>query len=91
MISVSLSEDDLKPYLDHVSLRFQNQDIIAGCINRPKNVTVTRDEARVQMLGSLLEKDKIFARRLQVNVAYHSPQMNQIAGDSSLSIESLQR
>ena len=91
MMSVGLSEDDLKPYLDKVSLQFQTQDITAGCINSPKNVTVTGDEAQVQMLGSLLEKDKIFARRLQVQVAYHSPQMNQIADVYSLSIENLQR
>ncbi len=90
MISVGLSEDDVRPYLDQVSLQFENPSIIAGCINSPKNVTVTGEVEQVDLLKSLLDKDHIFARKLQVDVAYHSPQMEEIAVDYLLSIKNLQ-
>ncbi|KAL9074826.1 MAG: hypothetical protein Q9161_001964 [Pseudevernia consocians] len=90
MISVGLSVDDIEHYFDQVSLHFGSRGIIVGCINSPKNVTVTGDERQVDVLKSLLDKDRIFARKLQVNVAYHSPQMGTIAADYLLSIKNLQ-
>lgn len=91
MISVGLSEEDVEPSLNQVALQFGNRGLIAGCINSPRNVTVTGDEAQVNSLKSLLEKNLIFARKLQVDVAYHSPQMDVIAADYLLSIKDLQR
>ena len=90
MISVGLSEDEIKRYLDQVSLHFKSRGITVGCINSPKNITVTGDEKQVDFLKSLLDKDRIFARKLQVNVAYHSPQMELIAAEYMLSIKNLQ-
>lgn len=90
MISVGLSEKDVEPYLNQISLQFGNRGMIVGCVNSPKNVTVTGDEAQVDLLKSLLEKDLVFARKLQVNIAYHSPQMEEIAVDYLLSIQDLQ-
>ena len=90
MISVGLSEDEIKRYLDQVSLHFKSRGITVGCINSPKNITVTGDEKQVDFLKSLLDKDRIFARKLQVNVAYHSPQMELIAAEYMLSVNNLQ-
>ena len=90
MMSVGLSEEDVKPYLNQVSQHFGNRGVIAGCINSPKNVTVTGDEAQVDWLRSQLEKNMIFARKLQVDVAYHSPQMDEIAAEYLLAIKDLE-
>ena len=90
-MSVGLSDDDVKPYLDQVSSQFGYRDVMVGCINSPKNVTVTGDEAQVNLLKSLLEKNLIFVRKLQVDVAYHSPHMDDIATEYLRSIKDLQR
>jgi acyl transferase domain-containing protein len=53
--------------------------LVAACVNSPKNLTLSGDAAHLDHLADLLEKDKIFARRLNVTVAYHSFQMRRIA------------
>lgn len=79
MMSVGISESQLVPYIKEFEVRFGRSDMVVACINSPKNVTVSGDEAQLDLLKSLLDQDSIFSRKLQVNVAYHSPQMNRIA------------
>ncbi|MCJ1389859.1 hypothetical protein MMC18_002716 [Xylographa bjoerkii] len=86
MISVGLSEDAVKPYLESLSSNFGSRGVTVGCINSPKNVTVTGNEPQVDKLKSLLEKDRVFARKLMVTVAYHSSQMEEIAAEYLSSI-----
>lgn len=78
-MSVGLSEGQLITYLKELEHRFGRSDIVVGCINSPNNVTVSGEDAQLDLLKSLLDQDSIFSRKLQVNVAYHSPQMNAIA------------
>ena len=55
--------------------------LVVACVNSPKNITVSGPETIISCLQKLLENDEVFARKLQVNVAYHSPQMNLIAAE----------
>ncbi|MCJ1386254.1 hypothetical protein MMC17_009380 [Xylographa soralifera] len=90
MISVGLSEDAVEPYLEQLSANFGSHGVTVGCINSPKNVTVTGSEPQVDKLKSLLEKDQVFARKLMATVAYHSSQMEEIAAEYLSSIGDLE-
>lgn len=89
MMSVGLSQDLLTPYLRESEIRFGSVGVVVACINGPKNTTVSGYEAQLDLLKSLLDRDSIFARKLQVNVAYHSPQMNEIATAYAMSLSNL--
>lgn len=86
MISVGLSEEQIPGYLEKVA-----PGLNVSCINSSKNITLAGDEDKVNALKLLLDKDGIFARKLNVRVAYHSPQMNQIAVEYLMRIEELDK
>ena len=77
MLSAGLSEADIGPYLDRVNTT--DNQLTVAYINSPQNVTVSGNLNRLASLQQLLEQDKIFCKRLNVSVAYHSKQMNEIA------------
>lgn len=80
MMAVGLNASQLEPYLQTVR---QNSDgeLIIACYNSPKNNTVSGDESLVDSLKELLDADGIFARKLNVQNAYHSAHMLAIAED----------
>ena len=90
MMSVGLSEVQIQSYLDQVSSSNIYGSLTLGCVNSPKNVTITGDESLINTLQSLLHTNGIFARKLQVGVAYHSPYMEQVAGDYKTLLTNIQ-
>ena len=90
MSAVALSESQVLPYLDKVALHFGEHDLHVACINSPKNVTVSGGDVQLEYLQEILEKRSIFARRLKVDVAYHSTRMNAIVSDYLALIKDLQ-
>lgn len=80
MLAVSLSESELAPYIASVLDEDCASALTCACINSPRNTTVSGMEPYIDKLAQLLQSDKIFARKLEVSVAYHSMQMHQIAG-----------
>ncbi|KAI1342798.1 hypothetical protein F5Y15DRAFT_268999 [Xylariaceae sp. FL0016] len=50
-------------------------DLTVACINSPSSVTISGDEEAIEKMGQLLVDHKLFARRLNVDVAYHSDHM----------------
>jgi acyl transferase domain-containing protein len=78
MMAVGLSGSRLEAYLDAVRKDLKGELIIA-CHNSPKNNTVSGDEALVDALKELLDADGVFARKLNVQNAYHSAHMEAIA------------
>ncbi len=76
MISVGLSELDVQPHLEQLSVQ---GSIAVGCVNSPRNVTMTGDEKLVDHLQTILGKRQIFSLKLDIGVAYHSAQMNDVA------------
>ncbi|KGO73766.1 Acyl transferase/acyl hydrolase/lysophospholipase [Penicillium italicum] len=79
MLAVGLSEQGIKPYIDKLRKDLEDFNLIVGCINSPKSVTVTGEVTQLDSLKIILDKDNILCRRLKVNLAYHSPQMKEVA------------
>ncbi|KAI0854080.1 hypothetical protein F5Y00DRAFT_250253 [Daldinia vernicosa] len=50
-----------------------------ACVNSPKNLTISGDAAHLDCLQALLDRNRVFARKLKVTVAYHSFQMKEIS------------
>lgn len=86
MISVALSETELLPIIEQLSSQGR---IAVGCVNSPKNTTMTGDKNVVDDLKDTMDRRQIFARKLAVDVAYHSTQMNEIAAEYRMLIEDI--
>lgn len=90
MIAVGLSEAQLLPYLGQIAEQHQEADLVIACFNSPKSVTVSGGELYINALKLLLEKDSVFARLLNVDIAYHSPRMRAIAAEYLSLVEDLE-
>lgn len=60
--------------------------VAVGCVNSPSSVTLSGDVAALEELRAVLDKRSVFARRLKVDVAYHSAHMNAAFEEYSASI-----
>ncbi|KAI1436832.1 putative polyketide synthase [Xylaria sp. CBS 124048] len=79
MLSAGLSEPKARELIDSVAAKASGFGLSIACINSPGNVTVSGEESLIDMLKDRLDEERVFARKLRVNVAYHSPQMEPIA------------
>ena len=73
MLAVGLGQDNIQRYLHN------NDSIEVACVNSPKSVTVSGKLTRLNELQSVIQVDGHFARVLQVDLAYHSSYMGDIA------------
>ncbi|KAF6807652.1 polyketide synthase [Colletotrichum musicola] len=73
MMSVGLGEEQVATYLAG------KHSVTVGCINSPVNVTLTGSRKHIDELWEVLDNKKIFARKLAVDIAYHSRFMNPVA------------
>jgi acyl transferase domain-containing protein len=81
MLAVALSEHEVTPYIEAAGAEFEVARLTVGCINSLKSVTISGEGAQLDALKARLDKDKIFCRRLKVNLAYHSSQMKEIESE----------
>ena len=82
MVSVGLSQSETTTQLKELETQDQGFDassMTLSCINSPSNVTVSGPERLVDIFIEHLHEQQIFARKLKVNVGYHSPQMHEIS------------
>ena len=75
MMSVGIGVNEANAYLDRVT---QGKAVVA-CINSPASVTVSGDVCALDQLEGILKTEGVFARRLKVEVAYHSHHMQSVA------------
>lgn len=80
MMAVGLSVSQLGHYTSQVQST-DSGELIVACLNSPKNNTVSGDEAMINGLKTLLDADGVFARKINVQNAYHSAHMKTVAGD----------
>ncbi|KAF2464560.1 reducing type I polyketide synthase [Lindgomyces ingoldianus] len=85
MIAVGLSCEAVSKYLP------LDNSICVACINSPESVTLSGDDCSMPDLKASLDQDGVFARKLQVDVAYHSHHMEQIADSYGRSLHDLER
>ncbi|KAL9045279.1 MAG: hypothetical protein Q9214_001655, partial [Letrouitia sp. 1 TL-2023] len=90
MMSVGLSMEAIMPSIDATNRLSESESIAIGCINSPNNVTVTGDRGAIDSLKKIMDEKGIFARKLPVNVAYHSAHMHSIAAEYSKRVSSLE-
>ncbi|KAL4934290.1 uncharacterized protein BDV17DRAFT_296996 [Aspergillus undulatus] len=90
MIAVALSPEDVLPYLEEINGQQADAKIDIACVNSPKSVTVSGDEALIDTLKARLDEAEVFARKLKVGVAYHSTQMREIAAEYCTAIGQLE-
>ena len=88
-MSVALSQQEAEVYIKEAIPHSRKGDLVVGCVNSPTNVTLTGDEDCIDMVKSLVEQKKIFARKLAVQVAYHSNAMTEIASEYAALIENI--
>lgn len=91
MMSVNLSETSMNAYFQRADLQDLSGRVTIACINSPDNVTVSGDEALIDVLQSALNSDQIFARKLSTGMAYHSPRMQVIAHEYRSSMQDLSK
>lgn len=89
MLSVALSALEAGPYLATVARQYPTAEIAIGCLNSPKNTTITGNERSIDALKAILDREKKFARKLKVGVAYHSRSMNKVGAEYELLIKDL--
>lgn len=77
MLAVGCSESELKPHLDSLKA----STVVLAAINSPASLTVSGDEEAVLELQTRLEEERVFNRKLRVDMAYHSHHMELIAQD----------
>lgn len=75
MLAVGLSEEQLEPHLRAVFQDSGANMLECGCINSPQSTTVTGSARYIDALASRLQEAKVFSRKLNVPIAYHSRQM----------------
>ncbi|KAJ2980610.1 hypothetical protein NUW58_g6899 [Xylaria curta] len=75
MAAIGLGSDDIQPYLV--------DGVVVACENSPSNTTLSGDEDKVLQVLQAVKSDhpEVIARRLQVDMAYHSHHMKTIGQD----------
>ncbi|KAL4788911.1 putative polyketide synthase [Aspergillus venezuelensis] len=84
MMAVGISRHDIVSYLDRLGKAVggkMHEQVSIGCVNSPQSVTLTGSVQHLDILQQWLDKDGIFARRLRVQIAYHSSVMCEIVDE----------
>jgi acyl transferase domain-containing protein len=84
MMAVGLAQEEVQPYISEILATEKAQiGLRVACVNSPTNTTVAGDEHLIDALNATLNAQNtgIFARKLRVQVAYHSPQMQAVANE----------
>ena len=85
-MAVAMSEEEITPYIME---SIHKGKVTVGCVNSPISVTLSGTEAAIDAIKEIMDRKQIFARKLAVNVAYHSSQMNEIASEYLRSLQDL--
>ncbi|KAI0096862.1 hypothetical protein GGR51DRAFT_489918 [Nemania sp. FL0031] len=81
MMAVGLSAEDVQQYLPKTG-----ETVVVACINSPASITLSGDKSALVNLQTTFNQNDIFCRLLQVENAYHSPQMSSVAEEYRRSI-----
>ncbi|KKK24815.1 hypothetical protein P175DRAFT_0548914 [Aspergillus ochraceoroseus IBT 24754] len=85
MLAAGLSAEKAEEYLQSTS----GGVVVVACHNSPDSVTLSGDVPALQEVASRLENDGVFARRLNVPLAYHSHHMVHMAQDYTDSLKEI--
>ena len=92
MVATALNQADAEKYLHALETRLpveqQGKVSLAG-INSASNTTMSGDEAIIDQIIAELEEKNIFARKLRVEVPYHSAGMDPILEELAIALADL--
>ena len=77
MLAVGASEEDAQGLIDAQTDIMG--DCTIACVNGPHSMTISGDAPRIAQISALADTRSIWNRRLKVDVAYHSQQMDTVA------------
>lgn len=78
MAAVALTTEETESSIHRVNEILGEGTLEIACLNSPDSHTVSGDLQKVEILVNMLESEKVFARRLNVEMAYHSRHMKPI-------------
>ncbi|KAL8402829.1 hypothetical protein RB596_009256 [Gaeumannomyces avenae] len=81
MAAVGLDKDKTMAAIKRVDAMMDHGTLEIACLNSQDSVTVSGDVGKLDALVEMLKNDKVFARRLNVEIAYHSRHMKPIVDD----------
>ncbi|KAJ4288925.1 hypothetical protein N0V90_011266 [Kalmusia sp. IMI 367209] len=79
MLAVGTSKEAIVSFIDQIPVPDGGERLAVACINSPQSITISGDEGQIIVLKRLLEDNHIFARILNVGIAYHSVHMLPVA------------
>lgn len=85
MMAVGMSKEDVEPLIAALT----TGKITVACVNSPQSITVSGDVEAIDKLKAILDEKKLFARRLAVDIAYHSHHMALVAEEYANSISGI--
>jgi acyl transferase domain-containing protein/NADPH:quinone reductase-like Zn-dependent oxidoreductase len=90
MLAVGAGVAEITPLLQKISS--SNGEARIACINSPSSVTISGDATAIAELQTIIKyiHPDMFARKLQVDTAYHSHHMNLVAKEYTESLSHLQ-
>ncbi|KAH9865617.1 hypothetical protein J1614_009202 [Plenodomus biglobosus] len=74
MMVAGSSEHEVEDLISHMGAT----DLTIACVNSPVNVTISGSMQHLKRLKTTSDEKSIFARRLAINVAYHSDHVQEI-------------
>ncbi|KAK4446921.1 reducing polyketide synthase rads1 [Podospora aff. communis PSN243] len=87
MMAVGCSPEAAKALISKNNLSAQ---LTVACVNSPSSVTISGDVDALEILRAILEERGVFARRLKVDVAYHSSHMHACSSEYTAALEHLE-
>ena len=75
MIAVGASQQQAQTWISGIT----QGTIVLACVNSPTSVTISGDLKGIEELDIILKGEGVFARKLKVDTAYHSPHMHLVA------------
>ncbi|KAL8691096.1 MAG: hypothetical protein Q9218_003606 [Villophora microphyllina] len=85
MLAVGASPAAVRPMMK----RLGSAQVVLACVNGPSLVTASGDERGISRLQTLTEEADLMNRKLKVDIAYHSPHMDDISLDYLKSLSSV--
>ena len=83
MMAVGLGETEFQGYWDRT--QSDGGNVAIACFNSPESITISGCEKRINAIKQALDDDNVFARKLKVDVAYHTMYMECVSPIENLS------
>ncbi|KAK4032634.1 polyketide synthase dehydratase-domain-containing protein, partial [Parachaetomium inaequale] len=87
MLAVGMSEADAANEME--AMGEASGRIVVACVNSPRSVTLSGDRPAISQMQTVLTGKNVFARKLQVDTAYHSHHMLALSEEYRLRLSAL--